>query len=111
MEARIRARLEGGLGVTSDWVRCFGERGGVKVKGGVEEDVEDRGGGAVSVRSMIEEELVVSGGGAKEEGGGGLVEGGEGWGRVLGEVSDLSGAGSSQKERMRVFGVLAVLFG
>ena len=111
MEARIRARLEGGLGVTSDWVRCFGERGGVKVKGGVEEDVEDRGGGAVSVRSMIEEELVVSGGGAKEEGGGGLVEGGEGWGRVLGEVSDLSRAGSSQKERMRVFGVLAVLFG
>ena len=37
MEARMRARLEGGLGVTSGWVRCFGERGGVKVKGRVEE--------------------------------------------------------------------------
>ena len=72
----MRARLEGGLGETLGWVRCLGERGGVKEKGRVEEGVEGGGGGVISVRSMKVGVLVVSGGGEVEEGGKGL-EGGE----------------------------------
>ena len=79
----MRARLEGGLGETLGWVRCLGERGGVKEKGRVEEGVEGGGRGAPPVRTMTAGASGGSGGGDVEEGGKGLEGGGE---RLEGEL-------------------------